>query len=280
MTKKMLAILIAGIMVFSMPGWAMAQGAGDMIQDQDRIQDQTQDPLQTQDQIMIQQRDRDQTNINSADQEQARLQLRDRLHILDQAKTQLQERLQTQDQTRLCFPDIEGHWAMAQIRSAYQWGLINGYPDGSFGPNQNVTGAEGIVMMSRLMERLSGIDPGTVAAGQVDWESVPLWARERLQEAVALRIAVQSQFYGESRLNRLQFAVMLAKALGIEPTTVPEGTVDFLDQDELTASELGYIHALRTLGLIVGNQGYFYPAQAVTRAEAASMLTRVLDMLE
>lgn len=279
MTKKMLAILLAGIMVFSMPGWVMAQGAGDMIQDQDRIQDQTQDQLQTQDQIMIQQRDRDQTNINSADQEQARLQLRDRLHILDQAKTQLQERLQTQDQTRLCFPDIEGHWAMEQIRSAYQWGLINGYPDGSFGPNEDVTGAEGIVMMSRLMERLSGIDPGAGTTDDVDWDRVPLWARERLQEAVALRIAVQSQFYGESRLNRLQFAVMLAKALGIEPADIPEGTVDFLDQDEMTPSDLAYIHALRTLGLIVGNQGNFYPAQEVTRAEAACMLTRVLDML-
>lgn len=258
MTKKMLAILLASIMALSMPGWAMAQGTG----------------------VMIQQRDRDQTNINDADQEQARLQLKDRLHILDQAKDQLQERLQSQDQTGPGFPDIEGHWAMEQIRSAYQWGLVNGYPDGSFGPNQNVTGTEGIVMISRLMERLSGIAAGTGSLDDVDWERVPLWARERLQEAVALRIAVQSQLYGESKLNRLQFAVMLAKALGIEPSDIPEGTVDFLDQDAISASELEYLHALRTLGLIVGNQGYFYPGQAVTRAEATCMLDRVFDILE
>jgi hypothetical protein len=72
---------------------------------------------------------------------------------------------------------------------------------------------------------------------------------------------------------------MLAKALGVEPEEVTEDTVLFLDQSEIPQDYLGYISALRTLGIIQGIDGRFCADQTVTRAEAAAMLTRILEML-
>lgn len=50
--------------------------------------------------------------------------------------------------------DVSGHWAKASIEWAKEKGLIKGYPDGSFKPNQAVTRAEMCVMLERFYELL------------------------------------------------------------------------------------------------------------------------------
>ena len=97
-------------------------------------------------------------------------------------------------------------------------------------------------------------------------------------EPAALRIAVQSEFYGESRLNRLMMTVMLAKAMEIESLNLPAGNADFVDQDEIPEVYAGYVHALRMLGEVEGFEGRFEPLRSVNRGEAAVMMTRVLNM--
>lgn len=46
--------------------------------------------------------------------------------------------------------DVTGHWAKASIEWAKEKGLIKGYPDGSFKPNQAVTRTEMCVMFERF----------------------------------------------------------------------------------------------------------------------------------
>ena len=36
-------------------------------------------------------------------------------------------------------PDVKGHWAQATIRELVDEGIIAGYPDGTFKPNNNIT---------------------------------------------------------------------------------------------------------------------------------------------
>jgi Leucine-rich repeat (LRR) protein len=52
------------------------------------------------------------------------------------------------------FPDIAGHWAERYIHSAYACGLIQGYPDGSFGPDRSITRAEAVAILCKLLGRL------------------------------------------------------------------------------------------------------------------------------
>lgn len=49
--------------------------------------------------------------------------------------------------------DVKGHWAEANINLAYALGLINGYPDGTFRPNQLITRAEAMTIVNRVLER-------------------------------------------------------------------------------------------------------------------------------
>ncbi len=51
------------------------------------------------------------------------------------------------------FPDIKRHWANAEINLAYAKGLIEGYPDGTFKPDQEITRAEAMTIVNRVLER-------------------------------------------------------------------------------------------------------------------------------
>ncbi|NDL67486.1 protease inhibitor I42 family protein [Anaerotalea alkaliphila] len=214
------------------------------------------------------------------------LRLRDRLQITSPARIQQQDRLR--DGTGPGFPDVQRHWALEPVQEAAQWGLVKGYPDGSFGPNRNISGPEGVMMLSRMRNCLAGVDTATgpameVVTGpavEIDWDRLPPWAREQMREETALRIATQSEFYKELQLNRLQLAVMLAKALDLEPMDVPAGTTVFSDTGALPAEDLGHLHALKSLGIIQGYQGAFNPERLVNRAEAAVMMVNVLRSLD
>lgn len=261
MMKKLVTILLAVLLLVSLSSVGFAA-----------------DIIQQKDQMHLQ--DRDQTCIDDATKDQACDQLRDRLHVTDNALVAQQERAQGQSQNQNRFSDMQQHWARETVMSAYNWGLVNGYPDGNFQPNGDITGTEGILMVSRAMNCVAGLDETDASEDDVNWDDVPLWAREQLREQTALRIAAQSQLYGENQLNRLQFVVMVAKAMGVEPIEVPEDTVVFLDQDEIPAELLGYVYAMRTLGIIQGNNGNFYANQYVTRAEAVTILARVMNILD
>lgn len=51
------------------------------------------------------------------------------------------------------FNDTQGHWAEDYIRKAASVGWIEGYKDGSFRPEQNITRAEFMTMTNRMLER-------------------------------------------------------------------------------------------------------------------------------
>jgi uncharacterized repeat protein (TIGR02543 family) len=51
------------------------------------------------------------------------------------------------------FTDIEGHWAQAYIEKAAALGWIQGYPDGTFRPDSNITRAETMTLINRVLDR-------------------------------------------------------------------------------------------------------------------------------
>lgn len=51
------------------------------------------------------------------------------------------------------FSDITGHWAQKNIELAAGNGWINGYEDGTFRPNNNITRAETFAMINRVLDR-------------------------------------------------------------------------------------------------------------------------------
>ncbi|WP_168121005.1 immunoglobulin-like domain-containing protein [Paenibacillus sp. HB172176] len=79
------------------------------------------------------------------------------------------------------FLDTSGHWAEEAITQAKAAGIINGYEDGTFRPDETLTRAQAVTILNKLQGR----DPLTGAEQR--WSDVPAshWAYGHIQEASA-----------------------------------------------------------------------------------------------
>ena len=57
------------------------------------------------------------------------------------------------DKTLAAFSDIANHWAKDEISVSYNNGWVDGYPDGTFGPQRNITRAETVTLVNRVLNR-------------------------------------------------------------------------------------------------------------------------------
>jgi len=57
------------------------------------------------------------------------------------------------DKTAAKFSDIANHWAKDEISIAYNNGWITGYPDGTFDPQRDITRAETMALVNRVLNR-------------------------------------------------------------------------------------------------------------------------------
>lgn len=57
------------------------------------------------------------------------------------------------DKTAAKFSDIATHWAKDEISIAYNNGWITGYPNGTFGPQRDITRAETMTLVNRVLNR-------------------------------------------------------------------------------------------------------------------------------
>ncbi len=57
------------------------------------------------------------------------------------------------DKTAAKFSDIANHWAKDEISIAYNNSWITGYPDGTFGPQRDITRAETMTLVNRVLNR-------------------------------------------------------------------------------------------------------------------------------
>ena len=81
------------------------------------------------------------------------------------------------------FPDIDGHWAAVYITAAANAGIVDGYEDGTFRPQQNITRAEAVTMVNRTVDRHPDADH--LLDNMVTWPDNPesAWYYAQIQEA-------------------------------------------------------------------------------------------------
>lgn len=68
------------------------------------------------------------------------------------------------------YPDTPvDHWATGYINAGTAFGIVKGYPDGTFRPDSNVTYAEATTMLVRMLGYTQYITPVTPGGGTEDW---------------------------------------------------------------------------------------------------------------
>ncbi len=80
------------------------------------------------------------------------------------------------------YSDASSHWASEAIRRASRAGILQGYPDGTFGPDRELNRAEAVKVLNGLFER------PTAKVQSSSWPDVPLghWAAREIESASGL----------------------------------------------------------------------------------------------
>ena len=151
---------------------------------------------------------------------------------------------------------------------------INGYPDGSFGPNKNITRAETAAMIYRLLTdaRRNAITTTANSFSDVDaskWYNTEV---SSMANGGYIKGYPDGTFGGEKPITRAEFVAILMRFF-------PESnaTCNFSD---VSASHWAYryIAAATSYGWVTGYpDGSFKPDQPITRAEAVAVINRVLN---
>ena len=170
--------------------------------------------------------------------------------------------------------DILTSWAYPSIDRLITAGIVSGYPDGSFKPSGNVSKEEYLKMLLTAKPAQSTTLPDSSPFSDV---AATRWSYSIIASAVTSGILSVADEGGKlnpsSAITREQMAVYTAKALKLPVTA----TKPFTD-----ASSISYhpdlISAAASSGIIGGYaDGSFKPKGNLTRAEAAVVITRVLD---
>ncbi|GIQ70792.1 leucine-rich repeat protein [Xylanibacillus composti] len=169
------------------------------------------------------------------------------------------------------FSDVAGHWAEEDIRRLSAQDVVNGYPDGTFRPNHDMTRAEFVTMVVQALN----LEP-SAGSGYAFADSAHHWAREAIATAAASGIVTgydEMTFGVNDPITREQMALMIVRALQLE--TGAGGTSAFADQHAISEWAREAVAVLQAEGMMDGYpDGSFRPQQKVTRAEAVAVLAR------
>ena len=175
------------------------------------------------------------------------------------------------------FSDAEGTWAAEVIEKAEGYGLMNGYPDGTFGVGKELTRGEFVAVLCRMF----GWDAASPGAPSFSDCPASHWAYSYVETALAHGVMdAGGAFRPEDYISREEMAVMLVRALGYGTLAQSLSGLE-LPFDDVTDNR-GYVAIAYDIGMITGVAGAggqlkFLPRDSATREEAAAMLVRVYE---
>ncbi len=168
------------------------------------------------------------------------------------------------------FTDIAGHWAKDNILVMYERGIINGFTDGTFRPENNVTRAEFIKMLVAALKLEIGGDVQFDDVNAGDWH----YAYIATAFNKGIVNGVGTGFNPDGAITRQDASAIVYRA--IMAGTEADG-VTFADDSQIADYAKAAVAALSANGIILGSDGYFNPTNNMTRAEAATIIQRILQ---
>ena len=174
------------------------------------------------------------------------------------------------------FADVPAdQWFTSGVASAFEFGLMKGNGDG-FNPYGDVTLAEAITMAARINSIY------TTGGESFDQSVGNAWYQTYLD--YTYQNGIISRAYYNSNVNnkatRAQFAEIFAKCL--PDAALPEGNIipdDAIPDVGMSDSFAQHVYKLYRAGILTGSDanGTFSPLTYITRAEAATIVSRMAD---
>ena len=168
--------------------------------------------------------------------------------------------------------DYEGHWAQATIQKWMDAGMVSGYQDGSYKPDNNVTRAEFVKLVNGIIDFNK--------KGTVSYKDVPSteWFYDYVsiaQEIGYISGYSATEFGPNDYITREQAASILSRIQYLNSNAA--GVDKFNDKNNISTWAKEAVGAASGAGFISGyNDGSLKPLNNLTRAEAITMIDNVL----
>jgi hypothetical protein len=167
--------------------------------------------------------------------------------------------------------DINGHWAKSDIEYLIGLDVVDGYPDGTFRPN-NTINADAFIKLIVTALGYTDIVNGT-----------EYWASTYIDKAKELGIVLDGEFSNYTvEISRADMSRIISRALGQKGETFPEYLEAYkgliLDYDSLGTEYKTSVLENICAGLITGYpDGNFKPNGLATRAEGVTVIVRLIQ---
>lgn len=175
------------------------------------------------------------------------------------------------------YSDVEGHWAQPAIERWSESGILNGYEDGRFGPNDPMTRAE----LAAVLYRLWGCQPREgLAYADLDPKA---WYYDALTTMEHYEIALGrgDHIYPNEKLTREEAFYMVGRALGFSDKTeeAPRAIDNISDWEDIDTPYFKCIRIMFSEGALKGSDdGKFHPGDPVTRAQVITVIDNIFDV--
>ena len=159
--------------------------------------------------------------------------------------------------------DISGHWAQVKIQSWIDKGLIKGYPDGTFKPDQNVTRAEFMTLANRAFGYTT-----VVPITYTDVKAGSWYAPEVAKAKAAGYISgyPDGTMRPENPITREEVATIVARIKNL--TSDANAADKYSDASKIGSWSKGQVGAVTSAKIMQGYpDGSFKPQGLMTRAE-------------
>ena len=176
------------------------------------------------------------------------------------------------------FKDVpRNNWAFEYIGEMQKRGIINGYPDGKYYPDNYVERCE----FAKIMVGAAGLRTGDASGEYFADVKYNDWFYEYVETAkeylTGYKSFGQNYFRPNNYALREDIAVALVKLKGYDTKNTDQNILQtmFSDYDSISASAKPYVATAVDRGLVSGyDDGTFKGQDSITRAEAAAMLWR------
>lgn len=172
------------------------------------------------------------------------------------------------------FIDIADHWANKDISNLSDQGIIEGYSDGSFKPDNPITRAEFITIINRATAiEAMDYDEEFSDVAKSDWFAEQISAAAKYEY---IKGYDDGTIRPRKYISRNEAAVILARILKLELNS----EMTFVDKDEIPDWARSYVGAVSNAGYIKGYaDNTFAGRRNITRAESSSLINNSLSIL-
>ncbi len=181
------------------------------------------------------------------------------------------------------FYDVpEGFWAYDAINKMVDNKVIDGYPDGSFGPNRMVTRAE----FAKIIVNTLNIDTSNTSLQKFDDVGPSHWAYKYVNASsdflTGFKIDGKTNFEPEVASVREDIAVAIVIASKMHYSTYNATSLNrFSDSEKISKNLRKYVAIALENGLINGyDDGTFRPQANLTRAQVCQLMVNLLKVKE